>query len=169
MQKAKTAPWPLSWIYWYLEWAIPGLGMYSEAYIVFCEYPRISRSTIFVRFADTRVCTRSNFPILNYLPLVHPCMYAAAGQIGSEQLAAFPTCFGPPYSSCEYDIVKHVGSYILVGKSLTKQASCWMCIYPIPAADNLSAVVHARTSSCCCRSAVSWQECCCGATLLISL
>ena len=26
--------WPL---WWYLEWAIPGLGMFSEAYIIFCE------------------------------------------------------------------------------------------------------------------------------------
>ena len=28
---------PFWLLWWYLEWAIPGLGMFSEAYIIFCE------------------------------------------------------------------------------------------------------------------------------------
>ena len=36
-KKRFSGPFWLLW--WYLEWAIPGLGMFSEAYIVFCECP----------------------------------------------------------------------------------------------------------------------------------
>jgi hypothetical protein len=28
---------PFWWLWWYLEWALPGLGMFSEAYIIFCK------------------------------------------------------------------------------------------------------------------------------------
>ena len=59
-------------------------------------------------------------------------MHAAAGQIGPEQLAAFPTCFGPPYSSCDYDTVKHVGSYILVSEAYAQFSG------PEPLSESLS-------------------------------
>ncbi|KAJ9505419.1 hypothetical protein QJQ45_027488 [Haematococcus lacustris] len=57
---------------WYLAWALPGMGMFSEAYIVF-----------------------------------------SSGQIGTFQQVLYPTCYATVVD-CEYALVKHVASYILI-------------------------------------------------------
>ncbi len=35
MRHQTHSSWPAQAVHWYLEWALPGLGMFSEAYIIF--------------------------------------------------------------------------------------------------------------------------------------